>query len=139
MQNSACEITWSPSLNSPAKPRVLIVEDEFFIARLYVQYLREIDVEVIGPVSRLSLALEIARNEQIDMAILDIQIIGGASFPIAQALVDRDIPVVFITGYSDTVEVPDSLQGVARFGKPVTEEQFFQLVTDALGDSVSMA
>jgi CheY-like chemotaxis protein len=79
--------------------RVLLVEDEYLIALMLEDMLAELGHAVIGPVARLEKALEIAQREVFDVAILDVNINGGDSYPIADALAARDIPFVFSTGY----------------------------------------
>jgi len=54
---------------------------------------------VIRPVARLNKALEIAQGEALDAAILDVNINGGDTYPVAEAFTVRDIPCVFSTGY----------------------------------------
>jgi CheY-like chemotaxis protein len=62
---------------------------------------------VIGPVGRLNRAIEIAQAGSFDIAILDVNINGGDTYPVAEALAARDIPFVFSTGYGkNTLRVP---------------------------------
>ena len=79
--------------------RVLLVEDENLVALLLEDMLAELGHTVIGPVARLNKALEMAQQEAFDVAILDININGGDTYPVADALASRDIPFVFSTGY----------------------------------------
>lgn len=79
--------------------RVLLVEDENLIALLLEDMLTDLGHTVIGPVARLNKALEIAQREALDAAILDVNINGGDTYPVAEALAARDIPFFFSTGY----------------------------------------
>ena len=81
--------------------RVLVVEDEMTIVLLIEKALLDLGIEIIGPTPRLDAALKLARAPQIDAAILDINIIGGNSYPVADLLAERGIPFVFCSGYSD--------------------------------------
>jgi DNA-binding response OmpR family regulator len=83
----------------PAGLRVLLVEDEFMVALLLETDLTEIGCEIIGPIGRVDRALEIARREAVDVAILDININGNEVYPVAEALAARGIPFVFVSGY----------------------------------------
>jgi CheY-like chemotaxis protein len=76
------------------------VEDEYLIALLLEDMLADLGHTVIGPVARLNKALEMAQREEFDAAILDVNINGGDTYPIAEALTARDIPFFFSTGYS---------------------------------------
>ncbi len=79
--------------------RVLVVEDEMMIAMLMEDMLQDLGYETVGPARRLESGMKIAGSEQIDLAILDINLGGAQSFPIAALLVARGIPVIFATGY----------------------------------------
>jgi CheY-like chemotaxis protein len=68
--------------------RVLVVEDEFTIV-LLIEELLDLGIQVIGPASRLDAALRLAREAQIDAAMLDINILGGNSHTAADILVER--------------------------------------------------
>ncbi|WP_435167458.1 response regulator [Falsirhodobacter sp. 1013] len=78
--------------------RVLVVEDEPVMAMTIGDYLRDLGYDVVGPATRLDAALELARNEAIDFALLDINLRDHLSFPVADALADRGIPFIFATG-----------------------------------------
>ena len=54
---------------------------------------------VVGPAARLSTALEMAARETFDVAILDVNVAGEPIYPVAEAIVARDRPLVFSTGY----------------------------------------
>ncbi len=73
---------------------------------------------MVGPVSRLSAALEIAGEARLDGAILDINLAGENSFPVARLLRKRRVPFLFLTGYTDISFVPPDLRDVPRLFKP---------------------
>jgi DNA-binding response OmpR family regulator len=79
--------------------RVLIVEDEFLVALHLEDLLIDMGHEVIGPAHRLDDALDIARTNEFDFAVLDVNLAGTPSFPVAEILRERRIPFVFATGY----------------------------------------
>ncbi|QND66650.1 response regulator [Mesorhizobium loti] len=79
--------------------RVLVVEDEALVAMLIEDMLLELGYEVLGPAMRLGPALEMARDEIFDLAVLDVNLANEQSFPVAQLLQERGIPFVFATGY----------------------------------------
>ncbi|MDB6454340.1 response regulator [Falsirhodobacter sp. 20TX0035] len=78
--------------------RVLVVEDEPLMAMTVGDYLRDLGYDVVGPATRLETALDLARSEAIDFALLDINLRDRLSFPVADALADRGIPFIFATG-----------------------------------------
>lgn len=83
--------------------RVLVVEDEPLVAMEMEEALHGIGCEVVGPAGTVEEALRLAQAEagQLDAAVLDVNLNGRPSFPIADLLASRDVPVVFATGYGD--------------------------------------
>lgn len=79
--------------------RILIVEDEILVAMLMEDVVSDLGHQVIGPAMRLETALAAADNEQLDFAILDINLAGQHSFPVADRLAERGIPFLFASGY----------------------------------------
>jgi DNA-binding NarL/FixJ family response regulator len=65
--------------------------------------LRRLGCEVVGPAATLEEALRLAQAEagRIDAAVLDVNLAGRPSFPVADLLAGRGVPVVFATGYGD--------------------------------------
>lgn len=98
--------------------RVLVVEDEYFLADDMARALRSLGAEVVGPAPTRTKALALlASGERVDAAVLDINLRGEAVFPVAEALTTRGVPFVFATGY-DQSQVPASFQDVPRWEKP---------------------
>ncbi len=60
----------------------------------------ELGCKVVGPAARVSQALDMVESETIDMAILDVNLNGQKSYPIADALVAHGVPFLFSTGYN---------------------------------------
>ena len=79
--------------------RVIVVEDEMMIAMLLEDMLTDLGHTVVGIAGRLDSALVLARQTDADMAILDVNLSGEASFPVAKVLVERGLPFMFATGY----------------------------------------
>ncbi|TWF49501.1 response regulator [Neorhizobium alkalisoli] len=79
--------------------RILIVEDEMLVAMLIEDAVTDMGHEVVGPAMRLETALETVATETFDFAILDINLAGNLSFPVADRLVELGIPFVFASGY----------------------------------------
>jgi len=97
--------------------RVLIVEDEYFLADDMAQALEKLGAQVVGPVQTTDKALAVLTDEPVDAAVLDINLKGETVFPLADALRDKGVPFVFATGY-DAHSVPDAYRDVPRWEKP---------------------
>jgi CheY-like chemotaxis protein len=100
--------------------RVLVVEDELMVSWVLEDMLAELGCEVVGPAARVSQALAIVDAEFIDLAILDVNLNGQKSFPIADALVARGVPIIFSTGYNDD-GILDSYKAYQLMQKPYSQ------------------
>ena len=94
-----------------AGKRVLVVEDESIVAGMLDDMLTDRGVSVVGPAGTVATALALADSEAIDVALLDVNLNGERSLPVAQALQRRGIPYVLATGYiaSECNDYPASL------------------------------
>lgn len=99
--------------------RVLVVEDEYFIAEDVAAALRRAGAVVIGPVASEAAATAaiLASTADVDCAVLDINLQGSLVFSLADTLAERNIPFLFATGYSEE-SVPQRFAGVPRLEKP---------------------
>ncbi len=100
--------------------KVLVVEDEAAISLLLEDMLLDFGCEVIGPAARLAAALDTVNREQVDLAILDVNVAGEPIYPVAEALVERSVPFVFSTGYGSA-----GIKDVYR-DRPVLQKPFAQ-------------
>lgn len=98
--------------------RILIVEDEYFIASDLKRVMAETNAVTIGPVGDPATGLIMAREGHLDAAVLDVNLAGDTSFAIADALAERGIPYLFVTGY-DEWALPVRYRGTPRLIKPV--------------------
>jgi DNA-binding NtrC family response regulator len=98
--------------------RVLVVEDEYLAARFFESTLRNLGCKGVGPVSSADEACDLIKANPVDVAILDINLSPGTCEPIARALRYRDLPFIFITGYSNLNMLPDDLRGHRILTKP---------------------
>jgi DNA-binding response OmpR family regulator len=96
---------------------VLIVEDEYFIAREVALALESTGAKVLGPVGTVADARELIVGTTPDFAILDINLHGETIFDFADELAARDIRFVFATGYDADV-IPERYRNILRWEKP---------------------
>jgi two-component sensor histidine kinase/CheY-like chemotaxis protein len=116
---------------SPAGRHIFVVEDEPLIAMLTTQMLEEIGCVVIGPASTLTQALQIAEAEQFDIALVDRNLAGQLSDPVARRLRERNIPFAVMTGYSDS-KLPLELGNIPLLPKPFVQGDLAKLVSHLL-------
>lgn len=97
--------------------RVLVVEDWGLVADEIQRVLESLSFAVVGPFPSLDTALAALKNEEVDLALLDVNLDGVLSFPIADLLLTRGTPVIFLTGYSAHA-LPPRYHGVPCLEKP---------------------
>lgn len=102
--------------------KVLVVEDDYFIADETRRMLATNGAEILGPTASVdeTLAL-IAAAPQIDAAVLDVNLRDVAVFPVADALAARGVPFVFATGYERSA-IPARYAHVQHYEKPVAAD-----------------
>jgi CheY-like chemotaxis protein len=82
--------------------KVLVVEDEMMIAMLIEDMLDEFGCTLVGPATNVPRALELIGKEQVEVAVLDLNLDGTDTYAIADALHQKNVPFVFATGYGTT-------------------------------------
>lgn len=103
--------------------RILIVEDEYLIASELRMAFERAGAELIGPVPDVAKALELlALTQELDGAVLDINLGGEMAYPVAEALRARNVPFVFATGY-DAQHIPAEFRSAPRYEKPIQPDQ----------------
>jgi DNA-binding LytR/AlgR family response regulator len=113
--------------------RVLVVEDEYFLADDLHRHLASLGAEIIGPIAHLDEAEAVVKaGAAIDGAMLDINIRSEMIFSLARALLSRGVPFVFTTGY-DRGSLGGEFSGVQIWEKPLDVPR----VASALGALMS--
>ena len=106
--------------------KVLLVEDEYFIAEDMARMFEARGILVVGPVASVDAALDIIdETDVLDGVVLDVNLQGEMAYPVADVLVTRGVPFVFATGY-DEVSVPDRYAHVIRCEKPVDPDKILR-------------
>ena len=111
-----------------AGARVLVVEDEYFVARDIQRALQRAGAEVVGPVARLNDALGLLADRlDLTAAVLDVKLADSMVFPVADALRRRGVPFIFATGY-DPGSMPPGYRHALRCDKPCDPEAVLDLL-----------
>jgi DNA-binding response OmpR family regulator len=100
----------------PAR-RILLVEDEYFLADELSQAMNASGLTVVGPAPTVAAAKKLLDAEHVDAAVLDINLRGEMIFSLAAALRERGVPFLFATGYDSGV-IPDEYADVPHVQKP---------------------
>jgi CheY-like chemotaxis protein len=83
----------------PTALRILIVEDESLLAMMVEDVLTDQGWDVAANVASVPAALIAVERGGFDIALLDVNIAGKEVFPVADALLERGLPLVFASGY----------------------------------------
>jgi CheY-like chemotaxis protein len=112
--------------------RVLVVEDSFMIANMLELVFDGFGWTLVGPAARVPKALALIETEKFDAALLDINLDGEMSWPVAEALRARGIPFVLSTGYEIDDLLPESLKGSWLVKKPYNTAELERVVLEAI-------
>lgn len=82
-----------------AGKRILVVEDEFIVAAMLRDALEDEGAVALGPAGRVADALALVHAGGIDVVVLDWNLAGEASTPVAEALAAQGVPFLISTGY----------------------------------------
>lgn len=112
--------------------RILIVEDEMTIAMLLEDMIEALGHTVAGLASRLGKALELAAAGDFDLAILDVNLDGRSSSPVAQLLREQGAPFFFATGYGRS-GVDPAFADILVLNKPFLIESLGAAIAETAG------
>jgi CheY-like chemotaxis protein len=112
-------------------PRVLLVEDETLVAGMLHGMLSTLGYTVADTTSSVDEAMQILDREVIDVVVLDINLDGEMSYPIADALTARGVPFIFSTGYGKD-SLPQGYEGVSLLKKPFRRSALGEALADLL-------
>jgi len=100
----------------------MIVEDEPLVAMALEENLFDLGLTVVRTAVSLGEALDAAATIVAELALLDVNLSGELSYPAAELLTSRGIPVIFVTGYARALP-PRGLSGAPCVDKPYRPEQ----------------
>ena len=99
--------------------RILVIEDEYFLAEDICSVLRGLGADIIGPAGEVGDAIGIVNSGAfIDGAVLDVNLKDVSILPVADRLRARNIPFVFTTGY-DRSAIDIRFKDIQLFEKPI--------------------
>jgi CheY-like chemotaxis protein len=112
--------------------QVLIVEDREIIASKVRRVLSDAGHSVVGMAPTLaSAAMQLGHIEQVDAAVLDIDLRGEPAYPFAELLESRRIPFIFLTGYGAS-SIAERWNKVHRVEKPFESATLLRALDDAI-------
>ena len=110
-----------------ARKRILVIEDEYYIADDLRRMLAEAGAKVVGPCSTVAKADEAVSAGGFDCPV-DLNFSGESAIPIAERLMDGGCRFAISTGYG-TEALPKRLRGVPRIEKPYDPPTLLDLLS----------
>ncbi len=111
--------------------QVLVVEDEGMVAMLLEDMLSDLGHQVVATVGSIERATELVANTSFDLAILDVNLNGHHTYPLAETLQQRGIPFVFATGYGRS-GLETKWKDTPVLQKPFTEQDLQRVIQTAV-------
>ena len=115
--------------------RVLVVEDNPILACDMEDLICDAGWEAVGPAMDLETGLDLARNNRLDAALLDIDLGGERVWPLASELLANTVPIVFVTADCRPDEMPSEYAHFHCLEKPAARATILQRVTDILAEA----
>src|SRR5215217_5741555 len=106
---------------------VLIVEDEWLIARDYISVIHGRGHTIVGPASTVASALSLLETERVDVVVLDFQLGGQTSAAIVDKLNADSIPFLVVTGHAAS-DLPREFASGAMLAKPGSPQHLIALI-----------
>jgi CheY-like chemotaxis protein len=113
--------------------RIMVVEDEAIIGMLIEDVLNDMGCRTIDVFQTVTQALDYLRQTTPHYAILDINLRGEQSYPVARELTAKNIPFVFLSGYG-AQGVAKEYASAATLPKPFQAEDLEKLLRAQFAD-----
>ncbi|ANG95056.1 MULTISPECIES: response regulator [Brucella] len=116
--------------------KVLVVEDEIFVALDVAATVEDANGTVVGPVGTVRQAIDLISKQPVDAAILDVNLADGDLEPILDRLKSQNIFVVIHTGGGLPAHLAARYPEVPVFQKPVPPYVLTRALATALSSEI---
>ena len=107
--------------------RILVVEDEALVAMLLEDALMDAGCTILGPGSSVEQSLSILQHNRPDAAVIDLNLAGESSGPVADALAAMGVPFLVATGYG-AEGLPKGHENVPVLTKPYDPGELIEML-----------
>jgi CheY-like chemotaxis protein len=111
--------------------QILVVEDESMVAMMIEDMLEDLGHKVIATSGRMPDASKLVSDASADLAILDVNLNGEETYPLADSLAARAIPFIFATGYG-SCGIKAEWSGVPVLQKPFQSRELAEAINRAV-------
>ena len=123
--------TIGKSAHAARRPRVLVVEDESMRVLNLEEELDRDGYAIVGPYYSVLRALGGIPDEEIDVAILDVDLRGELIFPLVDELAELGVPFVLLA-HPDSRILLEQYREQPALTKPFEATALLQLLSDLL-------
>ena len=117
------------------RPTVLVVEDEFIIALDLSETVRDLGYKVEGPFADKENAFIAIDQQMPDCAILDVKTADGEVYPLADALADAGVPIIFHSGHIVPADIAERYPLAQACAKPCPPDRLITMIADAIEEA----
>lgn len=110
--------------------QILVLEDDALLAMDMEDFLTDLGVSVVGPVSHIDAALEKINAADLDGAVIDLNLRGELSFPVIEKLKAESIPFVVCSGYAEIPGVRAQLGELTVVSKPCDFDNLVEVLAN---------
>jgi CheY-like chemotaxis protein len=114
------------------RPTVLVVEDEFIIALDLSETVQDLGYDLEGPFDGNAHALSAIKAQVPDVAILDVFTADGEVYPVADALTEKGVPIIFHSGHVPPQEMRERYPDAQACSKPCPPGELIGMVQEAV-------
>lgn len=125
------------SVRALVSRRILVVEDEPLVSMMMKQALTELNAVVVGPYGSIAEAAA-GIEDKLDAALLDINVGDELVYPVAESLLARGVPIIFVTGYQAGA-IDARFEAAPILTKPVTREELAMVLSRVLSQQLACA
>jgi CheY-like chemotaxis protein len=115
-----------------AGKRVFVVEDEIMIRMLLEGMLTDLGHSVAAETGDIGQAVELAKQGEFDLAVLDVNLNGNAVTPVVEILAERGVPFIFASGYGQR-GLPEAYRAVPMLQKPFQADALEEAIEAVAG------
>ncbi|MCQ0987065.1 chemotaxis protein CheB [Jiella marina] len=116
-----------PRAEAPVSPaevlggkRVLVIDDEWLVAEQHAGALADVGAQVVGPFTQLKQVKDEVLAEPLDLAVVDYNIAGNAALGLIDKLGERGVPVLIVTAYGSSLDLPATVSAKMVLNKPAS-------------------
>ena len=111
---------------------ILVVEDDFLVGHDLRAFLEGAGAAVVGPIGDVVHACDVARDREIDGAVLDVRLWNASAAPVAVALAAREVPFIVVSGHAPE-EIPPAMREATYLAKPVRRLELVDVAVAMFG------